>query len=167
MEEKKTIWDYIGQVFFNFGMIMVILILIYSISGDSAKGYSSMFSYGSEAIGLTTMFQYLMLSILFLGARILFFTDLVFKRLCRVGRLLGMLSVIIAIIVLFIFLFDWFPVGYWKPWLMFFICFGVSAIISIVVSIFKERSENRKMEEALRRLKEEMREQDDVCSRIK
>lgn len=61
---------------------------------------------------------------------------------------------IIAVIAFFIFRFDWFPVMMWQPWVMFFVCFGICAGVSVALSVLKEKSENRKMQEALERLKE-------------
>lgn len=65
-----------------------------------------------------------------------------------------MLSCIIVIIAVFIIVFDWFPADMWQSWAMFFICFGVSFAGSYFVMIIRERVENKRMEEALKRLKE-------------
>ena len=56
---------------------------------------------------------------------------------------------------IFIAVFQWFPVNDIKSWTMFFICFFVCACISIVVSTIKEKSDNKKMQEALEHLKGE------------
>ena len=65
-----------------------------------------------------------------------------------------MLITVVIINLTFIIMFKWFPVRQWQPWAMFFICFGISFAGSWLVMITKEKTENKKMEEALRRLKE-------------
>ena len=56
---------------------------------------------------------------------------------------------------LFSAIFNWFPVTMPIPWIMFFICFFVCTLISTIISILKERSENKRMKEALEKMKEE------------
>lgn len=65
-----------------------------------------------------------------------------------------MLTAAVIIIAVFIIVFHWFPVNMWQPWAMFFICFGISFLGSYLVMVIKERVENKRMEEALQRLKE-------------
>lgn len=62
---------------------------------------------------------------------------------------------IIAGVAIFSAVFQWFPVNQFLPWVMFFVSFGVCATISVIVSVIKERHENRRMQQALERLKDE------------
>ena len=61
---------------------------------------------------------------------------------------------VVVMIVLFVWIFGWFPVNEVKPWIMFLICFTVSAGASTIISVLKEKENNKKMQEALERLKE-------------
>lgn len=70
-------------------------------------------------------------------------------------RTVLMFVCIILSIALFAGIFAWFPVNQIKPWIMFFICFFVCAFFSVLVSLLKEKSDNKKMQEALERLKGE------------
>lgn len=66
-----------------------------------------------------------------------------------------MLTGVIIVIAVFTAVFKWFPVNDRKPWIMFFISFGISFLGSWLIMIAKEKTENKKMAEALRKLKEE------------
>ena len=61
---------------------------------------------------------------------------------------------VILLIGIFAAIFQWFPVNDMKSWTMFFVCFFVCACISVVISAIKEKSDNKKMQEALEHLKE-------------
>lgn len=96
----------------------------------------------------------LLTSVLIVTFKLLFFTDCVIKKASIGMRTIGMFLSIILMMVLCIFLFDWFPVNQWQPWIMFFLCFGVSAAVSTFVSVIYEKMENQKMDEALQKLKQ-------------
>ena len=42
MEENKTIFNYIGQTFSTFGVIVALFIILGCIVGDSARDYSAL-----------------------------------------------------------------------------------------------------------------------------
>ncbi len=155
MEEKKTIFDYVGMVFTTFGFTIVILTLLCFLFGEDAKEISSMFSLGKEGLSIAIMTQYLMVSVLIVALRFLFFTDVVIKNMSVTVRTLCMLLSVIGIIVFFIIRFGWFPIDMWIPWFMFIVCFGICFVVSTMIAVLKERAENRKMEEALTRLKQQ------------
>jgi len=64
-----------------------------------------------------------------------------------------LVTVILAVIV-FSYLFGWFPMNQLLPWVMFLICFFVCAFISVIVSVLKEKND-KKMQDALERLRGE------------
>lgn len=158
MEEKKTIFDYIGQVFLIFGITIGILNIFCFLFGDNAKEISALFSLGSQGLSTLTTVQFFLVSVCIVIAKFIFFTDTCIKKMSIVMRTVCMVSTVLIVIALFIRVCGWFPVNMWQPWLMFFLCFGISFGISMVVTIVKERLENRKMEEALDRLKREAQE---------
>ena len=84
----------------------------------------------------------------------MFFTDILIKNMPIWMRTVCMLIVVILIIAAFVAVFRWFPIGMWQPWAMFFACFGLSFLGSYFVMAVKEKVENKRMEEALRRFKE-------------
>lgn len=153
MENKKNILDYAGQVFMIFGLVVFCLVILCTIFGEDAKEYSTMFRLGNTGLSRYTLLQFLVMSMIIVTFRLLFFTDIVLKKASLAVRTIGMFSSIIVILVMFTFCFDWFPVNQWQPWVMLFVCFGISVTISTGVSVLHERLENQKMDEALRRLK--------------
>lgn len=66
------------------------------------------------------------------------------------GRIFG---VICIAIVVFVIVFAWFPINDIKSWIGFLLSFTICTLISVVLSRREEISENRKMEQALRRFK--------------
>lgn len=62
-----------------------------------------------------------------------------------------MLIGIIVMIIAFVVAFDWFPVNKIEAWIGFFVSFGICFVISLGVTLLKEKAENRKMEEALKK----------------
>ncbi len=161
MEEKKTIFDYMSQIMVMFGFSMLIMNIFCLAFGNSAKGFSAMFELGNQGVPAKIAFEFLCLSVLITGIRFLFFTDIWIKKMPVRARTICMLISIVIVIAAFIIIFDWFPIDMWQPWAMFFICFGISFTGSYFVMMIKEKVENRKMKEALERLKEKEKSQNE------
>lgn len=154
MDEKKTIFNYLAQVMIVFGFAMLVLNIFCLVFGDSAKDFSSMFELGNQGVPAKTAFQFLLISALIIGLRIIFFTDVLIKKMPIWLRTICILVSVVIIIAAFIIVFHWFPVDMWLPWVLFFVCFGISFLGSCFIMAIKEKAENRQMEEALRRLKD-------------
>jgi len=154
MGEKKTIFNYLAQVMIVFGFAMLVMNIFCLIFGNSAKDFSSMFELGNQGIPVKIAFQFLIVSALIIGLRIIFFTDMLIKKMPIWLRTICMLVSVVIIIAAFIIAFHWFPINMWQSWAMFLICFGISFLGSYFIMTIKEKIENRQMEEALRRLKE-------------
>ena len=153
MDEKRTIFDYLSQVLILFGFTILMLNIFCLIFGASAKDFSAMFALGNQGIPVGICFQFLCVSFLIAGVRVLFFTDTFIKNMAIWLRTICMLAAVILIIAVFAVAFHWFPADMWQPWAMFLVCFGISFLGSYLVMLIKERTENRRMEEALQRLK--------------
>lgn len=154
MIKKSTIFDYFIQIMVIWGISILSLCLFCSVFGEMAKGYSSMFQLGNSGIAISTLIQYLFLSVIVASLRWLFFTDVFIKRVSIMIRTIMMFVSVILLIGIFAAIFQWFPVNDMKSWTMFFVCFFVCACISVVISAIKEKSDNKKMQEALEHLKE-------------
>lgn len=155
MDERKTIFDYLGQTFMIFGITMTILCVFCLLFGKSAQEYSSMFALGNKGISVGIMMQFLLVSAVTIIIKYIFFTDTFIKNMTIAIRAVCMIISEIIVITVFILSCGWFPVDMWVPWVMFFICFGICFAVSMTVTILKERLENKKMEEALERLKKQ------------
>lgn len=157
MKEKKNIFTFLAEVILIFGFTILVLNIFCIFFGNSAKGFSAMFELGNQGVPVQIAFQFLGLSFLIAGARMLFFTDIIIKKMPIWLRTVCMLTAVVVMISLFCIIFHWFPVNMWQPWLMFFVCFGVSFLGSCFVMSLKEKMENKQLEEALHRLKEKER----------
>lgn len=154
MDEKKSIFDYLAQILIIFGFTILVMNIFCFAFGNTAKNFSSMFELGNQGLSVTITFQFLCVSVFITGARIIFFTDVLIKKMPIWLRTVFMLISIVTIMITFIVAFHWFPIDMWQPWAMFFLCFGISFLASCLVMALKEKTENRRMEEALRLLKE-------------
>lgn len=158
MEEKKTIYDYLGNVFLIYGIMSVIMNIFCVWFGEDAKELSSMFSLGNAGIATETMAQFFLVAVCIVLIRFLFFTDAVIKKMAVVTRTILMVISIIGMMAIFICVCDWFPTDMPEPWVMFLLCFLGCFVISLGVMALKERAENKKMEEALNRIKQKQNE---------
>ena len=156
MEEKKTLIAYGEQVFLIFGFTIFVIACMDAALGDVAKEHSTMFRLGSRGVPTATLFQYLGVSAVIVLLRVLFFTDFIVKKLSIPVRTLGMVVSVIGVIGLFAYWFGWFPVADPRCWGMFLCGFGICFALSAFLSVKKERMENQKLEQALKRRKEEL-----------
>lgn len=154
MEERKGVLDYLGQVFVIFGVTLLVIAVTCSVKGEEAKGYSSMFALGKEGIPLETVFEYLLSSASITLLRFLFFSDALLKKTSVTKRLGGMLVCVIGLIGIFAFGFGWFPVEEPKCWVAFLVCFAVCFAASLTVCLVRERGQNKRLAEALKKWKE-------------
>lgn len=152
MEERKTVFDLIGQIFIVFGFQVICMMVFGVIFGEDAKAYSSMFALGDEGIAISTLMQYLLMAGIITIIRQIFFTDMLIKTWPVPVRTICMFVSVIVTIVVFIVAFQWFPVEKVMAWVMFLCCFVVCALGAIGISLLKEKTDNRKMQEALERM---------------
>lgn len=153
MEERKTIFDYIGQVFMIFGITIGIINIFCLLFGDEAQGYSTMFALGHTGIPTATIMQFFLTAVFTVSLRFVFFTETFIKKMSVPYRALCMVLSEVAVIFLFILTCGWFPVDEWLPWVTFFISFAICFVCSVAVTTVRERMENKRMKEALERLK--------------
>lgn len=153
MENKKTLFDYLGQVMIVFGFSTVVLNIFCLLIGEDAQSISTIYSLGKEGISVATSLQFLGVSVCITGFRFVFFTDGIIRQMSVVMRTICMFVSIIVLIAVCVVLFDWFPVNMWQPWAAFFLTFAFCSAASLLLMVLKEKAENKKMEEALRRIK--------------
>lgn len=155
MEDKKTIFNYIGQVFATYGMILFIFIIFGIMIGDIARGYSSLFELGNQGFSIATLLQLFILAIIISIAQIAFLTDRWIKNLSIFFRNVLFFGTAIITIAIFAIFFKWFPIYDVKAWIGFGLSFIVCTVVSVTISRLEEQAENKKMEQALNRFKRE------------
>lgn len=155
MEERKHLLDYAAQVMLIFGITLLVITVICCTIGDDAQGYSTMFALGNAGIPINTILQYLLSSACVTVLRFLFFTDTLIKKMPVAKRTILMLVSVIVLIGAFAYIFGWFPVDEPKCWIIFLACFGICFVLSAIVSVWKENTENKQLADGLKHLKEE------------
>lgn len=155
MNRRETVFSYVAQIFLIYGFTILTLNIFCLLFGEGAKEFSTIFALGSSGLSLATMIQFFALSVCITTFRFMLFSDGLIRKVPVAVRTVIMFALVILLMIFFIYLFDWFPINMWQPWVMFFLCFGISAAVSTLLSVWKEKLENQIMEEALSRLKAE------------
>ena len=106
MENNKTIFTYISQVFATFGIILLLFVLFGLTIGDSVKEYSSLFALGRHGFSTATILQLFLLSVIISLAQITFLTDRWIRNLALILRNILFFTTVILTIVIFVILFD-------------------------------------------------------------
>ena len=153
MEQNKTIFNYIGQFFATFGIIIAIFIVFTCLVGEKAEEFSSLYRLGSQGLALATLAQLLALTGIISIAQVIFLTDSVLKRMNMILRYILFFCTICVGIAIFAATFRWFPINNVKAWALFVISFVMCTVISVIISKLQENAENKKMEQALAKIK--------------
>ena len=153
MEDRKTIFEYIAQFFTTYGIMVVIFIVINLVIGDNARSVSTLFALGSDGLSAAMLLELLLLAFIITAAQNVFLSDILIKDMALIVRnVLFFLTIMIAITV-FVIIFGWFPINEVGAWIGFIVSFAVCTAASAVFMRLEERAENKKMQEALNRLK--------------
>lgn len=153
MEDRKTVFEYISQLFTTFGIIVVIFIVINHFIGDEARSVSTLFSLGSGGLSSAMLVQLLLLAVIITVAQNVFLSDILIKNMALILRNILFFVTVMAAIAVFVILFGWFPINEAGAWIGFLVSFAVCTTVSAVFMRLEERAENKKMQEALNRLK--------------
>ena len=155
MERKETIFHYIGQTFTIFGFTIIILSIFSFFIGEDAKEFSTIFSLGNQGLSATTIAQFLLTSVIITVIRFVLFSDSVIPRISLAVRTFLMFFLVALVTSILAWAFDWFPVHMLKAWGCFFACFALCSFVSAYIMAIKTDRENKLLEEALKKLKEE------------
>jgi len=153
MDEKKTIFDYLKQLFTTYGIMVVIFIVTNLLVGNGARVLSTLFSLGSVGLSTATLLQLLFLAVIITVAQNIFLSDLVIKNMALIVRNILFFVTVMVASTLFIILFGWFPVGDPRAWIGFIVCFAICTAVSAFIMRLEENAENKKMQEALNKFK--------------
>ena len=153
MDDNKNIFDYIKQLFTSFGIVVLLFIAINFIIGNEAGSVSSLFALGAKGLSTATLLQLLFLVLIITVAQNIFLSDLVIKNMALVVRNILFFATIMAAITVFAVVFGWFPLNNVAAWIGFIVSFAFCSVISSVIMRLEENAENKKMQDALNRLK--------------
>ncbi len=155
MDRKKNIFDYAGQTLMIFGLMVAVISVCSFFAGEEGKGHSSLFRLGSEGMSIASLAQMLALSVITTFIRALFLSDRLFRKLSVTARTIGMITSCVAVIVVFIIVFKWFPLTDPLAWLSFIPSFGICFTVSLFITLSKQKKEDEAMAKALEKLKNE------------
>ncbi|MCD7731686.1 MAG: hypothetical protein LUI05_09375 [Oscillospiraceae bacterium] len=150
MERKKNIFDYCGMVLMQFGFSVIVMMIFTRIFGEKAKDFSAMFMLGKEGLSIIVLLQFLLLTVLIVMLRFVFFTDCIIKKLAMSFRGAFMMVAVLLLTAVFIITCDWFPIDNIFCWIMFVLCFLISLLGTIGMLSIKEKIENKQLDEALK-----------------
>lgn len=162
MDHRRTLLDYLGMLMTLFGVCVLILGILTVAVGDEARAVSSMFALGSAGIPIPVLFQYLVLLAIICSLRLVFFSDRIMRHMSTGPRVLCMGASCVGLTAIFVAAFGWFPTDMWQPWAMMLVCFGVCFASAAAITRLKEKSDTRRLQDALRRLKNREDKQDDT-----
>lgn len=154
MDKKFSILDYLAQVFTVYGITVVLLNGFCLLFGESAQAYSSIFALGGEGLAVVSSYQFLAAIAIIVALRFLFMTDLIIHDMPLIARHVVMFACILITILAFIFSCGWIT-DHPGAWVLFVVCFAISCATSTGLASYKEKHENKQLEQALRKIKEE------------
>lgn len=155
MEENKSIFSYITQLFATYGLIVVIFMIFGIVIGDLASEHSTLFSMKNAGFSISTLAQLFLLALVITVTQIVFLTDKWIKNMSMVIRYTLFFGIIVAMMILFSIVFAWFPINQVEAWIGFLISFLICTVISIAMTNLVEKAENKKMEQALKKLQKD------------
>jgi len=161
MKRKDDVFRYLGQILLVYGLTVLFISVFAFFIGEDARSFSSFYELGNQGLTLKTLAQILLMSVLIVTLRFILFTDGLISRISLTIRTMLMFFFVILMIALFAFWFGWFPVNMLEAWGAFLACFAVCAFASAYIMAWKTDRENKEMEEALKRLKEEQEEENE------
>jgi len=156
MEDRKTIFNYLGEVLIIFAITIISTLVFAKFFGEAAKEISTMYQLGSEGLAGETMIQLLGISAIIIGLKYLLTESRLTAKIALFIRIAMMLAAIAGAVAFFAWLFDWFPINMWKPWISFFVTFIVYFAVSYWAMWVKTGLENKKLEQALKKYQEEV-----------
>lgn len=152
MEDKKTVFNYISQLFAIYGVVVAIFVAISLIIGNEAGSVSTLFSLGSTGLSARTLIELFILVVIVTVDDNLFHTDLIIKNMPLIVRNILFFAVIMVTTTVFAAVFGWFPLNDIGSWIGFIVSFSVCAVFSSFLMRLEEKAENKKMQEALKNI---------------
>ena len=152
MEDKKTVFNYISQLFAIYGVVVAIFVAINLIIGNEAGNVSTLFGLGSAGLSSKTLIELFVLVVIVTIDDNVFHTDIIIKNMPLIVRNILFFAVILVTITVFAAVFGWFPLNDIGSWIGFIVSFSVCAVFSSFLMRLEEKAENKKMQEALKNI---------------
>lgn len=153
MENKRSILDFLGAVMKTFGICICFLSIITIMANTEMIETGHMFTFGNEAISITVLLQFLLISFITEILVFLFTSAYMIRLLSLTTRLILMPLSIILCLGISIYFFDWFPPGFLLPWILFVVSFLMCFGISVAITLYKNKKADAVLNKALEKMK--------------
>lgn len=155
MERKNNInsFGFFTQTLVIFAVTTLVILGIGLLFGDKGKEFSTLFELGGQGISNRTLVQFLISSFVISAIEKVFQNEHIFTSLTFLTRTIIMILIIVAMMVIFIISFGWFPAYSWQGWIGFILSFGICFGAATIAMIFKKRQEDKRYEEFLEEYK--------------
>ena len=153
MENKRDFLDFIGFVMRTFGICICLLSALTIMATAEMIELGSMFAFGNEAISITIILQFLLLSFITAILVFLFTSAYMIRVLSLMTRLILMPISIILCLGIAIYFFGWFPAGSLLPWILFVLSFLICFGISVSITLYKNKKADAVLNKALEEMK--------------
>ncbi|MBE5883940.1 MAG: hypothetical protein E7291_05940 [Lachnospiraceae bacterium] len=153
MENKRTLLDFMSFVMRTFGICICFLLVLTMMANAEMIEITSMFIFGNNAISITILLQFLLLSFITSILVFLFTSAYMIRFLSLTTRLILMPVSIILCLGITIYFFDWFPAGAPLPWILFMVSFLICFGISVAITLHKNKKADDDLNKALEKMK--------------
>ena len=153
MENKRSILDFISFIMKTFGICICFLLALTIMANAEMIETSNMFIFGNEAISITILLQFLLLSFITAILVFLFTSVYMIRFLSLTTRLILMPVSIILCLGITIYFFDWFPTASPLPWILFVVSFLMCFGISVAITLHKNKKADAVLNKALEEMK--------------
>lgn len=153
MENKRTILDFMSFVMRTFGICICFLLVLTIMANAEMIETSSIFLFGNEAISITILLQFLLLSFITAILVFLFTSAYMIRLLSLTTRLILMPLSIILCLGIAIYFFGWFPTSSPLPWILFVVSFLMCFGISVAITLHKNKKADAVLNKALEKMK--------------
>ena len=148
-ENKSLIVIFFNQVITVFGLAIIVISIVGWVVGDVTKSVESLLSIGRDGLSYASLLQVLIFSVVQGIFRITIVSDLFFKNMMLLWKLVLMFSASIISAIVFSILFHWFPTNSFEAWKWFIISMIVSFTIGVILTLIKLKLENKKYNKLL------------------
>ena len=152
-EENNEIFvgGYIPRCLVTYGVTILAVMITGRLFGEEAKNFSTMYQLGSQGLAYSTLLQLFASS----AAMSLVFELKFIKNMMFLWRAAIIITSITAIVILFAWMFAWFPMNDPYAWIGFLVSYGSCALLSTASVLISVKWKKKKYEKLLKAYKED------------
>lgn len=152
MTSKNILEKFMFLTFMAFTTAITVITFIGVVAGEDMISYSTFYVNGG--VSLTAIIQILALAIITALINIIFDNESLVSRIRVLYLTIMKLFIILLIAIVFIIVFQWFPVDEVYAWISFIAMFLVCFIVATIASVLVTRKKDKEYEVLLNKYKE-------------